>query len=276
MRSVAILAAVALSMVVPLPAQPVTAAGYTAYTIWARGDAPGCLNLRPRLRISIIGDSIAYGWGTPAMADGNPEGLRPQLAKRLDAACQPYDLRIDAAPGSSPDFWLSRVDAINADFQPDLAVIALGTNPNCAADNGAQMQQEMYALYDSALHSRLWRVKIAPVLVTYSRSGDAPAWVTASEPVCNDGTYRAQAQYPPANQMVAGYVSWDRIPTSLLVKDGIHYSRRAYEVAADLLYSGIADTYGWPTIPTPCGLDGRRPGYGTTDAFQPCPNMGAS
>lgn len=259
----------------PVPAsvsRQVTATEYTAYTIWAHGDALGCLTPKPRLKISIIGDSISYGWGTPAMADGNPEGLRPQVARRLDAACQPYDLRIDAAPGSSSDFWLSRVDAINASFLPDVSIIALGTNSNCVPDSGAQLQQQMTTLYNSALHSRLWQVKIAPVFISYSRSGDAAAWVINSEPVCNDAIYRAQAQFPPENKMNAGYVAWDSIPTSLLVKDGLHYSRRAYEVAADLLYNGIAGTYGWSLVPNPCGLDGRRPGYGSTGTFEPCPN----
>lgn len=225
----------------------------------------------PALRIELIGDSIAWGFGTPLEPDGLPEGLRPRLGQLLDAAGQPYQLRVDAVPGTSPDYWLPRIDAIMADFLPDLVIIALGTNSNCVPDNGATMQSQMTTLYNSALHSRLWHVKIEPVFITYSRTGDAPGWVVNSEPVCNDAIYRAQAIFPPANQMISGYVAWDRIPSSLLVKDGIHYSPRAYQVAAELLYDGAAATYGWPAVPLSCGLDGRRPGYPSTDGFTPCP-----
>lgn len=261
---------------IPIVATVVLVVGVTTSSIHAASTATSsgaaiCVGVpaKPKLKISIIGDSIAYGWGSPTASDGQPQGLRPRLGQLLDAACQPYDLRVDAEPGTSPDYWIPRIDAIMAAFQPDLVIIALGTNPNCTPDNGARMQAQMDTLYSKALSSRLWYVKIEPVFVTYSRSGDAPAWVVSSEPVCNDAIYRAAQPYVQ-NKMVAGYVSWDRIPTSLLVQDGIHYSNRAYQVAPELLYNAVADTYGWPKVPDACGLDNHRPGA-AAPTYTPCP-----
>jgi lysophospholipase L1-like esterase len=225
----------------------------------------------PPVKILLVGDSIAWGFGTQLEADGIPEGVRPRLGQLLGAAGQPYQLEVDAVPATTAAYWLPRIDAIVAAFQPDLAIFALGTNSDCVPDNGATLQSQMTSLYNSALHSRLWHVKIEPVFISYSRPGDASPWVVASEPVCNDAIYRAQAAFPVGNAMIAGYADWSRIPSSLLVKDGIHYSPRAYQVAAELIYDGAAATYGWPPVPPSCGLDGRRPGYPSTDGFTPCP-----
>jgi hypothetical protein len=136
-------------------------------------------------------------------------------------------------------------------------------------DNGAQMYAWMYTLYNKALQYRPG-VQILPVFITYSRPVDAAQWVVNSEPVCNDAIYRAAQPFAQWHIYVAGYVSWDRIPTSMLVQDGIHYSPRAYQVAAEQVYNGAAATYGWPKAPDACGLDGHRPGAGA-NPYTLCP-----
>lgn len=223
----------------------------------------------PPIRILWVGDSISACW--QGELQGQPECLDRYLRPLMAAAGQPYTLRVEAVPGKSADYFLPLIDGILADYQPDLVIYALGTNSNCVPDNGAQLQQQMSALYDKALHSRLWHVKIAPVFVTYSRWPDAPAWVRDSEPVCDDAIYRAQAQYPPANQMIAGYVPLDQIPTAYLRQDGIHYSELATQTMVRMFYDGVASTYGWvPVAPLPCGLDGHRPGS-PAPTYTPCP-----
>lgn len=226
------------------------------------------------LRILWVGDSISACWGISAQGQ-EPECLDRYLRPLMAAAGQSYALRVEAAPGKSADYFLPLMDGILADYLPDLVVYALGTNSNCVPDGGAQFQQQMYALYDKALHSRLWQVKVAPVFIAYSRPGNAPAWVVNSEPVCNDAIYRAQAQYPPANQMIAGYVGTDRIPTAYLQGDGIHYSELATQTMVHLFFNGVRGTYGWaPAAPLPCGLDGHRPDYGGAGAYDLCPAIG--
>lgn len=221
---------------------------------------------KPVLKIWIVGDSIAYCWGSKQYA-GEAECFSRFLDKMLPPD-QPYELRVDAEPGAPASYWTPRIDGILASYTPDLAIFALGTNNHCETATGrAAFKSDLSTLYDKALHSHLWYAKIAPVFITYSRLSPSH-WITQSEPSCNDATFEAQYQYAQ-NGLVAGYVSIDHIPTSLLQADGIHYSEAANEAFTEIVVNGVADTYGWPHVPTTCGLDGHRPG-GEPAAYVNC------
>lgn len=107
------------------------------------GDGPG-----PRLRIAILGDSLAAGLG----AEHPGETFPVQVSAALAGPC---DLRVFAVPGATVGDVVSeqlpRLDAaVDAGFHPDLVVISAGANDLAALTRKDAFQRRYGAVLDAA------------------------------------------------------------------------------------------------------------------------------
>ena len=77
----------------------------------------------PRLRLALLGDSLAYGTGAARPGDA----LGPRLATALAAAGHETDVHVLAVPGATTRDLAPQVDRALA-LRPDLALVVVGAN----------------------------------------------------------------------------------------------------------------------------------------------------
>ncbi len=216
------------------------------------------------VRVLTLGDSITW----PGLWQAE---MCRQLANAAGLTC---DVRNVAVGGTGCGYWPSRIQALLNQHQPDLVVIACGTNDDltvlgASAALGTAWRQTVETIYTH----RTPPIPIVPVLIQYSDPFLVPPWVMASEPLVNDEIYRNIQLYQWAGWF-PGVVDWQVIPADAVHLDGggFHPTPVGQLKAGYLAYERIAPGMGWPQSaePRPCGLAGHRPGD-VRPAFEPCP-----
>jgi lysophospholipase L1-like esterase len=216
------------------------------------------------VRILTVGDSItaAGQWQT-------------ELDRLLTATSVPHTISNLAVGGTRCDYWPPRIGALLAQYQPDLVVLACGTNDDANATCfGESCTGWAWRSVVEQVHT--WRptspAKTLPALIQYSDPLIAPQWLLDYEPRTNDTIYGQFGKYPPA--WFAGIVDLQRVPATadFLDDGGIHPTERGYRVVGQLMYRAAAPAMGWPAPaePAPCSLYGHRRGY-PRPAYTPCP-----
>lgn len=211
--------------------------------------------------VLTLGDSIT----TPGLWQ---ESFCNQLEAATTNVC---DVRNVAVSGTRCDYWPSRIGALLAQHQPDLVIMACGTNDDTTTAAGRENLGTAFRLVVEAVHTfRTPAIPFAPVLIQYSDPLLAPPWVVASQPYTNDTLYTNLMYYQPAGWF-PGIVDWQVIPATAeyLIGDpypqqqGLHPTERGHRYAGRLAYDRIAPGMGWPASADPplCGLHGHRRGY---------------
>lgn len=229
----------------------------------------GSMDEPPTLRILTVGDSMSE------LGKWQAELCR-LMAQDADLTC---DVRNEAVGGTTCGYWPSRIVGLLNIHQPDLLIIACGTNDDARTQAqrdalGMVWRQTVEAVYT-------WRtphIPIVPVLVQYSDQLIAPQWRVDSQPLVNDTLFENMGYYLPAGWFQA-VIDWQVIPstpTYLLREEngqpaGIHPTPRGYAYMGRLAYDRLAAGLGWPATSEPalCDLYGTRRPY-PRPAYTPC------
>lgn len=217
----------------------------------------------PAVVVLTLGDSNS----TNGLAGGWQEEFCRQLQVSAGRTC---DLRNPSVAGTGCGYWPPRVAGLMATHNPDLVIIACGTND----DTRTPAQVDAFGYNWRLTVEAVWRhrsppVLSVPVLLQYADPYTAPQIVLDSLGPTNDAIY-TNLQYYIAHGWFAGIVDWQPIPTSAdyLVSTpadpaGLHRTARGQRYAGRLAYDRIAPGMGWPTSVEPplCGLVGHRRPY---------------
>lgn len=202
-----------------------------------------------------------------------------ELTRLLNLAGITHTIATEAVGGTRTNYWPSRIGALLSTHQPDLVVIAAGTNDDPTEKSYGEVSTgwAIRALIE-AVHA--YRpaspALVLPALISYSDPLTAPDWLLANEPKTNDVLWPNIARYWPPNATgwLAGIANLQRIPANLTYLDtgGIHPNERGYKVMARILYDAAQGGMGWPACSEPpiCGLYGRRRGD-PIPSYIPCP-----
>lgn len=218
------------------------------------------------LRIMTMGDSITCGDGcTPTSA------YRAELGRLLTAAGVEHEFIVAAVGGSTCAYWLPRAYALTDQYRPDLVLLNCGTNDGPTPSQGSAFEATYRDLLTNLLSGGHWQTRVVPAYITYAAVGGypypakAPAWLATTVPVVNDAIWRSLNVNDPHGPLrIPASVDLQKIPEQYLDEGGIHPTVSGDIVAARLWYNALRPLYGWPDIaPLPCGLSGRRPGWGS-------------
>lgn len=192
------------------------------------------------------------------------------------------DLRNLAVSGTTCDYWVPRIQNILVTHNPDMLILACGTNNDANTQAGRdQLGAAWRTIVETVYQFRTNpRVKIVPVLISYAdaiRLTPATAWVGPSEPWVNDTIYFNSMYYSPYGWFPGGFIDWQMLPSNPpYMRDSLHPSDLGEWLMGKVAYRQLAPGFGWPapSSPVTCGLYGGRYPYGryTGPGSQPCVN----
>ena len=221
--------------------------------------------------ILALGDSITE----------SPDGWTAEFCSQMEAATDNLcDMRNVAVGQTKCNYWPSRINALLVLHEPNLVIMACGTNDDTTTAAGRDALGTAFRQTIESVHTfRSPPILFAPVLIQYSDPMMAPSWVVASQPFTNDTLYSNVMLYNYPSWL-AGIVDWQVIPatadylvgTPYPQEVGLHPTARGHLYAGRLAYDRIALGMGWPISSDPalCGLYGHRRGYGRP-TYAPCP-----
>ncbi len=191
------------------------------------------------------------------------------------------DLRNEAVGSTNCEYWMSRIQGLLVEHNPDAVILACGTNNDATTAAGrTSLGTAFRTVMETAYAFRTSpRIKLFPVLIQYSDylAPESLQWLTVSEPLVNDTIYQNSLFYSPAGWFPGGFINWQGIPgTPPYLKDPVHPSERGEQYMGDLAYQEIAPGLGWPasTSPITCDLNGGRRPYGRWTGPQAVPCLG--
>ena len=216
------------------------------------------------VRVLAVGDSRTSSGQWPT-----------ELARLLDAAGVPHQVDTVGVGGTDCRYWVDKIQAILVAHNPDVFVLACGTNDN--PDQrvyGEPVTGWAFRSIVEQVHAYRPAAPVVtiPVLIQYSDPILAPRWLLSNEPRTNDILYRemrrhwdwwpsgvADMQVIPAT---ATYLAADPYP-SPAGQIGIHPTPRGARYMARIVYDRGAAAALWPTSGDPplCDLYGHRDGY---------------
>lgn len=232
--------------------------------------------------ILTVGDSITAG---AILTTSYTDSYRAELGRLLAEHCVSPTFLEAGVGGSTCGYWSTRMADLITTHRPDIVLIACGTNDRSDTKTAAQMtawEGTYRALFDTVLDLDP-DVLMWPAWIQYSAGhpaagcttppGPSPAWLPASEAEVNDAIYRAMLPLDEWGGRVPTWIDYQVIPEGYLDECGVHPTPGGYDVMGRLAYNTMAPALGLPTVPAPCGLVGRRPGYGPPITWTPCQGM---
>lgn len=232
----------------------------TLYQPLIQTQAPADVDYGPNgiYDVLVVGDSIACG-ATPEASC--TEGYRRRLGQLFGNAGVPYAFHMAALGETDCGYWAQRIQGIAASVQPDLIIFTCGTN-----ESPSTIDSNYYWLMVNALYGAP-AAKLLPTWISYS-DGRLRGWLPPVEAAVNDGIYRQVIpNYHGLRQL--RIADMQGIPLGYIDQQGVHPTTAGYDVMAELLYDSVAERYGLPRRPPPCGLTAHRPG-GFPPAYRPC------
>lgn len=245
-RALSVLAAALIVLVGLLS----VAAGIAEKVKPARADYPG----GPAV-IEIVGDSIT-------VAADVPGGWRDVLAELIQTATGSRPRIVYYAAGgwstaqAQPGFPASM-----AAWNPDLVLLALGTNDQWDTDGAQQRTQVMIGTVKDWQQQHATQLGVS--FISYS-VGPHVAFQPA-EAAVNDALYRAYNASglwaSPAPSLYAGLADMQALGADCFDAQGVHPNAKGYDSMGHLWYNALRARYGWPALPwTPqCAMSGHRP-----------------
>lgn len=216
------------------------------------------------LRIMTMGDSITRGDGTTAGA------YRAELGRLLADAGVPYVFVVQAVGETTCDYWVPRATALVQQYTPDVVLLNCGTNNFPANATQGAAFEAIYRQLTLNIAAGSPTVRVISSFVQYSAVGGYPyaakAWagLTTSEPIVNDAIWRAVNSL--FSYRIWGWADMQQIPEAYLDEGGVHPTASGYAVMGRIWYDAIRIN-GLIVLPDivvmPCGMSGRRPGWGS-------------
>lgn len=212
-----------------------------------------------------------------------------ELSHLLDAAGVPHVISNPAVAGTSCSYWPPQIKGLVNAFQPDLVVLACGTNDNPATmTHGESATSWAFRSVVEAVHAYRPRnpARTLATLVQYSDPILAPGWLLSNEPKTNDNLYSQMHYYLPprtrpgwlagiadlqAIPATATYLAAEPYPGTPSGQIGIHPTAHGYWYMGRIIYDAARAVMGWPpaTEPPLCDLYGHRQSY-PRPAYTPC------
>lgn len=234
------------------------------------GTAAATVSAITPAHILALGDSIT-------MAGSGHDSYRTELTRLLNAGGIAPVWSVAAVSGSRCNYWPSRIGGLLAQHDPDLVIVACGTNDD--AGSAAGRAETGTAIRQIAEAIRTHRGEVTPVrqIGAYIQLSDpygipqSLAYLPGNEEGVNRVLAAQYALYLPywTSLAVADLVPIPGNPTTLV--DGVHPTAHGYRLMARLIYDAGAARGWWPASaePTPCGLYGHNL-FTPVPAFTPC------
>jgi lysophospholipase L1-like esterase len=239
------------------------ASGYAASASPIRGMAPRMAAVAP-LRIVTLGDSLTVG----------PISYRTELGRLLDLASVSYTFIIAANAGWTCADWAPVAQQTAVNTQPDLVIVNCGSNdgkfPSLYASG--VIDNNLRSIYTGLMNG--WpTTKVLPSYVQYS--AERTGWA-AGQGYVNDGVWRQTNIYNNYGpRLIVPAAILGNIPEIYTDAGGGHPTEAGYVAMARYFYNALRASYGWPDVaPTPCGMNGRRPGD-PMPSYVPCTVLAA-
>jgi lysophospholipase L1-like esterase len=192
------------------------------------------------------------------------------------------DIATAAVAGTRCGYWPDKIAGVLADTQPDLVVIACGTNDDPTEQVYGEPKTGWAIRYlIEAVHGYRPNnpARVVPALPQYSDPLIAFDWLLTNEPQTADTLWVNINRYSGSGWL-AGVADFQRIPaTADYLADersaqypiglGIHPTTRGSEAMARIVYRAAAAQMGWPPIGEQCGLFGHRNRY-PRPTYTPC------
>lgn len=194
------------------------------------------------------------------------------LLKEANLAC---DIRNVAVGATQCEYWPSRIGQALIDNNPDLVVLACGTNdaPWEYTYGEPETRWAFRATVEQIHNFRTPAIPIVPVLIQYADpliTGSAE-YLQGTIPATNDNLYVSMMLYP--SSWFPGIVNWQKIPANgtYTNADGFHPNAHGQQVMGRIVYDTIHAGMGWPPSSEPplCGMHGHRKPY-PRPSFIPC------
>lgn len=222
------------------------------------------------LKIMTMGDSITCGDGcTPTSS------YRTELGRLLTQAGVEHEFIVAAVGSVGCNYWVPRAYALTAQYLPDLVLLNCGTNdgPTTSAA-GSAFETTYRNLLTNLLSGGQWHTRVVPAYPSYAAIGGypfpnkAPSWLATSMPIVNDAIWRSlNVNNPHGTLRIPSSVDLQQIPEQYLDEGGLHPTTSGYTLTGRLWYNALRPLYGWPALTgsdaIPCGMSGRRPGWGS-------------
>lgn len=223
------------------------------------------------LDVLVLGDSRSAGSTT--------DSYRAELDRLLRAGGVEPTWTVEAVSGTRCTYWQPRIAALLALHDPDLVILACGTNDDTSTVAARDELGTAIRVITETI--RLHRGEVTPTrqLGAYVQLSDpygvapAQAWVPPSEERANQVLAAQYALYLPHWTSLA-VADLSRIPgNTVTLPDGMHPSAYGHELTARLLYDAGAARGWWPTSSEPalCGLYGRAVGAPVPAGYIACP-----
>lgn len=211
------------------------------------------------LKIVTLGDSITYGPTTPAT---DTTGYRAELGKLLRWSNVPATLKDRSIVGgtipmflqeTSPGSGVSNAKSIALTDQPDLVIVALGTN-DAAQTSTYQGFKANYKQLISELQAGKPNVKVIATFIQISGPPNDSVGYTSAERQINDWVY--QTIYgdgaPFGSPLLAPYVGtvpWNNLPSTWHRSDGVHPADQfEYDVMGSIVFDAVGAWLGLPNV----------------------------
>lgn len=221
------------------------------------------------LKVLSVGDSIS-GVGP------SHDSYRTELTRLLTTAGITPVWSV-AAVSTRCAYWPSRIGGLLAQHDPDLVIVACGTNDD--AGSAAGRAETGTAIRQIAEAIRTHRGEVTPVrqIGAYIQLSDpygipqSLAYLPGNEEGVNRVLAAQYALYLPywMSLAVADLVPIPGNPTTLV--DGVHPTAHGYRLMARAFYDAGASRGWWPASsePAPCGLYGHNL-FTPVPTFTPC------
>lgn len=212
--------------------------------------------LPEHLSILFVGDSISEG--------GPFDKYRGELSRLLTLAGVTHDFYVEAHGGWTCAMWLNWMQNSAAYFQPDVTIIACGTN-DAANGWGKTTYRNNYNQLISQAKAGWPATKVLGTWIQYSAKR-APwyPWLLQQEAIHNDAVFEATINkpgviFPPADMQGIPEI-YLQDSTGPGDPGGLHPTAAGDIIMAHQFYRALAATYSLPLgiIPVTCGLMGGR------------------
>lgn len=180
------------------------------------------------LNILTIGDSLTNGYGDSQVdnPDVTRSGYRRELSNRLTGASVPHRMANAARNGGTTADLLPWVNSEVARVQPDLTILAIGTNDAVQSDASVTAFEGNYAQLLVDILNGKPDGKILAVFCGYPQ----PAWMKPRIKLINDAIYRqAMPGVGPHGTRICGVADWQMLADYALF-DGVHPRDAGYDV----------------------------------------------